>query len=730
MAILSLVPALLAGTACTSDLAESLPEVSNTGLAIGFDTGKGGFTTRAEVADVSSLREDHVDHVDVFIFDGVTGDIVPNGTGTCYWRVTASEMEENQTQTQTLLDGDWKTSPLDGTDYDVYVVANLHGNGNLSDVMSVADLQAKVEEDTNVYQAQGGTYGGNTPVQDKLFTMTGKVENFNPQVITEDEYVLPVTLTRVAAKILIEVKLSEDFLQNDFTPQSFTQQLKNYAPTAYLLEGRDVDHTYEPTSSTGYTPALVSQVQAGTATFVLYTYPTEWTADVLRETYVIVNIPGTKKHPAEGEQAYQGSNYYKIPLRAVADAKLLERNHIYRVNATVDMMGTYTPDEPLPLETVKYEVAEWVEENVEITGENPRYLVLSEDTIIMKNVDTNSEQKFTSSSFLSPYEGVSEYSVELLKDTKYTFTYNKYGQRVSLGTNLLNQIQRDIDFTENNLQGTITINASVPTNNGVRYMTFRVTNAQGSEAYFLVKQYPLEYITSTEGVRGYRQDASYQSDIYTALKASEQHENGTYTIRYTNHYGSSNDQVINSLNNARMYHIMITSTGGVLDEEDGTIYTLANPLVDETGYTIATEENTNLVAPSFMIASQLGATQTMSFENARRHCNQYREVTKVKQPDGSFKEVTYSGWRMPTLAELKIIKKFQGEDNSAMDVVLSGHQYWYAYEEKTTTGGWWPQEVTYHYTYDPDPSSFDSETERNTSGNIRCVRTASELMAD
>ena len=725
MAILSLVPALLAGTACTSDLAESLPEVSNTGLAIGFDTGKGGFTTRAEVADVSSLREDHVDHVDVFIFDGVTGDIVPNGTGTCYWRVTASEMEENQTQTQTLLDGDWKTSPLDGTDYDVYVVANLHGNGNLSDVMSVADLQAKVEEDTNVYQAQGGTYGGNTPVQDKLFTMTGKVENFNPQVITEDEYVLPVTLTRVAAKILIEVTLSEDFLQNDFTPQSFTQQLKNYAPTAYLLEGRDVDHTYEPTSSTGYTPALVSQVQAGTATFVLYTYPTEWTADVLRETYVIVNIPGTKKHPAEGEQAYQGSNYYKIPLRAVADAKLLERNHIYRVNATVDMMGTYTPDEPLPLETVKYEVAEWVEENVEITGENPRYLVLSEDTIIMKNVDTNSEQKFTSSSFLSPYEGVSEYSVELLTDTEYTFTYNKYGQRVSLGYNLLNQIQQGVQFTENNLQGTITVNVPVPTNNGVRYMTFRVTNAQGSEAYFLVKQYPLEYITSTEGVRGYRQDRDYGSSGvwfaygYVALKASSQHQNGTYDIYYTNHNGTSNNGSVEGLDNARMYHIMITSTGGILDEETNEYYTLANPLLDNNGYTIATEENTNLVAPSFMIASQLGATFAMSYNDARTHCRQYHEITKVKQPDGTLKEVDYGGWRLPTLAELKIIEKFQGVGNSAIDVVLSGETYWFAYE--TSSG-----RQTIHYTYNPKTGRYTE----NSSGNIRCVRTAPELMAD
>lgn len=716
MAILSLVPALLAGTACTSDLAESLPEVSNTGLAIGFDTGKGGFTTRAEVADDSSLREDYVDHVDVFIFDGQTGDIVPNGTGTCYWRVTASEMEEDQTQTQTLLDGEWKTSPLGGTDYDVYVVANLHGSGDLSDVQSVADLQAKVEEDANVYQAQGGIYVGNTPVQDKLFTMTGKVENFNPQVITEDEYVLPVTLTRVAAKIQIEVKLSEDFLQNDFTPHSFTQQLKNYAPTAYLLEGQDEDHTYEPTSSTGYTPARTSQVQAGTATFVLYTYPTEWTADVLRETYVIVNIPGDRKNPPEGEQSYTGSNYYKIPLRAVADAKLLERNHIYRVNATVDMMGTYTPDEPLPLETVKYEVAEWKEENVEITGENPRYLVLSEDTIIMKNVDTNSEQKFTSSSFLSPYNGISDYAVELLTDVEHTYTYTKFGQPQRLDNNLLSEIQADIEFDNNSLNGKITIHSPVPTNNGVRYMTFQVTNSQGSVATFLVKQYPLEYITSTQGVRGYRADGRYSNSTYQALEVEREYSDGSSYIGYSNVWGDPD------LNNARMYHIMITSTGGILVDNDwgeDEYYTLANPLLDENGYTIATEENTNLVAPSFMIASQLGASFPMSYNNAREHCNQYREVTKVVQPDGTTREVTMSGWRLPTLAELKIINKFQGKDNSAMDRVLTGTTYWYAYEEEN-----WSGET--HYTYNPQ----NGRTTVNSSGNIRCVRTASELMAD
>ena len=71
------------------------------------------------------------------------------------------------------------------------------------------------------------------------------------------------------------------------------------------------------------------------------------------------------------------------------------------------------------------------------------------------------------------------------------------------------------------------------------------------------------------------------------------------------------------------------------------------------------------------------------------------------------------------MAELKIINKFQGKDNSAMDRVLTGTTYWYAYEEEN-----WSGET--HYTYNPQ----NGRTTVNSSGNIRCVRTASELMAD
>ena len=701
MHMLLLVAMLLAGVSCTNDLSEELQTSATPldGLAIGFDTGSK--FTRVDVPSESTLREDLVDHVDVFIFDGTTGTLV-NG---CYWHKTAAGMEENQTRTETLLDGEWKTSPLSGTDYDVYVVANLHSSSDLSEVQSVAGLQDIIERDADIYKVYNETDNPG-----KLFTMSGKVEGFNPQKV-DDEYILPVTLKRVAAKIEIHLAFDPEFAEK-YESTSVLQRLLNYGTSAYALEGQDDIYAAERASMDVEEEAYQYDDSKNEATLVLYTYPTEWETDVMQETFVVVNVPVVNKDVQEGEDATYNSNYYKIPLRSVTDAKRLERNHLYRVNATINMLGNYTPDTPVELKKVEYAVQDWVTVPIIIDGDNPQYLVLSEDTIIMKNVETSGKQQiFTSSSFLALSGENDEYAVTLLTDREHTFTYNKYGQPTALSLSLLEQIQTQVNFDPNTLSGTITVNSPVPTNNGVRYMTFRVTNSQGSEAYFLVKQYPLEYVTSTQGVRGYRADGNYNTG-YSKIWVERENSDGTSDLETDNRRVD-----VSELNNARMYHIMITSTGGV--SYGNEYYTLANPLMDEDGYTIQTEENTNLVAPSFMIASQLGATQVMSYENARKHCQQYREVTKVRQPDGTLKEVTFSDWRLPTLAELKIINKFQGKDDSAIDIVLSGTTYWYAYEEIS----YW---TTTHYTYNPN----ENETQRNSKGNIRCVRTAPELMAD
>lgn len=700
-----LVTMLLLTVSCTNDDVWESQEIPVKGFVVGFDTGNEAFT-RAEVVSDVTLNEATVDHADIFIFDGSTGKLVTKGENEkCYWHLASTDMEENQSRSKTLLDGDWKNTILNGTDYDVYVIANFHSTSDLSSVSFVTDLQTLIEQDNEVYKVYNETEYPN-----KFFTMIGKVEGFNPHASgVEDEYILPVELKRLAAKIEINLSFSEDFAKQ-YSSTNVAARLRNYGVNAPILEENDAAFDAERASMSKDEDAYQYNPKENTATLILYTYPTKWEADMLKETFVAVNIPVRELNNSAN---VLNTNYYKISLRGANNEKCLERNHLYRVDAVINMLGSYIPDEPVPLKEVKYAALDWENVPVNIDGGSPKYLVLSENTIIMKNVNTSgNQQTFTSSSFLEA-SGDNRYAVELLTDVQHTFTYNKYGVPQKLSNDLLNQIQSSVEFDEKKLSGTITINSPIPENNGVRYMTFRVTNSQGSSADFLVKQYPLEYVTSTQGVKGYRADGVNNSNIYKPLYVYEIKDNGTSVIKY------SDGGTVSSLNNARMYHIMITSTGGYLDEEDKIIYTLANPLIGSDGYTVPTQENTNLVAPSFMIASQLGASFVMNYSNAREQCKQYREVTKVKQPDGSIKEVTFGDWRLPTLAELKIINKFQGVSGSAIDVVLSGTQYWYAYEEE----GYWRNK---HYTYNPQTN----KTTENTGGNVRCVRTASELMAD
>lgn len=696
-----LVAMVLLTVSCTNDDIWETQGTPVKGFVIGFDTGNEAFT-RAEVSSDAGLNEATVDHADIFIFDGNTGILIKN----CYWHLTPADMEENQSRSKTLIDGDWRKDVLSGSDYDVYVIANLHSSSDLiRSISSVTDLQTLIEKDAQIYKVYNKDVNPN-----KFFTMIGKVEGFNPKASgVDDEYILPVELKRLAAKIEINLSFSEDFAQQ-YSSINVEARLRNYGVNAPILEENDAAFDAERASMSSYESAYQYNPTSNTAKLILYTYPTEWDTDMLKETFVAVNIPVNERNNSVN---FLNTNYYKISLRGANNEKRLERNHLYRVNAVINMLGSYIPDEPVPLEKVEYEALDWENVPVNIDGGSPKYLVLSEDTIIMKNVNTSgNQQMFTSSSFLEA-SGDNRYAVKLLTDVQHTFTYNKYGVPQKLSNDLLNQIQSSVKFDEKKLSGTITINSPIPENNGVRYMTFRVTNSQGSSADFLVKQYPLEYVTSTQGVRGYREDDLSDGDIYKPLKVYEEYSDGTSYINYTKNPAQGGLD----LNNARMYHIMITSTGGYLDEKNK--YTLANPLIGSDGYTVPTQENTNLVAPSFMIASQLGASFVMNYSNAREQCKQYREVTKVKQPDGSIKEVTFGDWRLPTLAELKIINKFQGVSGSAIDVVLSGTQYWYAYEEE---GYWWNK----HYTYNPQTN----KTTENTGGNVRCVRTASELMAD
>lgn len=124
-----------------------------------------------------------------------------------------------------------------------------------------------------------------------------------------------------------------------------------------------------------------------------------------------------------------------------------------------------------------------------------------------------------------------------------------------------------------------------------------------------------------------------------------------------------------------MYFVRITKTS---DE-----YVLSVPAMDADGYTDVSPKNNLLVAPAFMIASQLGTVLPTTFSNAKEHCKQYAEKSLAGE--------VYDDWRLATEAELAIIDKFQNMDGSVIDEVLGGAYYWAAsgkaYETQSGSDG-------------------------------------------
>ena len=250
----------------------------------------------------------------------------------------------------------------------------------------------------------------------------------------------------------------------------------------------------------------------------------------------------------------------------------------------------------------------------------------------------------------------------------------------------------------------------MPTNNAPRYIRLKVTNDDGSEArYITVIQYPLVYITNTQGWYSYRSDfggttyedrgtngyvsASYSRGTWTPstqttgtftskvaelkTSGSDRGKSSIYYYSWVNTWGDTADKNgnISSLNNARMYHIRITASSGD--------YTLGIPRRDTDNYTASDDEvsnNSKVVSPSFLIASQLGATQTASSTaQAESHCARYVET----YVDDEGNTVHLDNWRLPTQYEIGVILGLQpganeNTDDMAVDRVLTGSRYWSA----------------------------------------------------
>lgn len=503
---------------CSDEKGNPLASSTETGLTLQINAGQNTFT-RADGTTPTSSAESALDNVIhylyVFIFDSETGQLVPN----CYFHFGDGS---NIVNPVCLISGNWKNRFQDHETCDVYVIANLHihssGNNTASEtdleqIQTLSDLQQLVDEYKNIYQSVS---------QDSKmpFTMSGYCR-WTPAE-SSNVYTISVELTRLAAKI--EISLDLKFTTDQTTINGTTYQyptnddigqlqysVHNYATNARVLPGNDDTFGYTIASAAETSLKFMDTDNSDNSVpkIIAYTYPTEWSNDILKETYVILNAQLKSTTDQGGDPQYM-NNYYKIPLRlSTDDNKKLERNHWYKVKATITAKGNATPDKPVEVTNVQYEVAPWYDTNIDINGDTPLYLELSEYDVVMRNVDTYDLTFASSSQIVKDPTDVTSQKAEI--EIKEIYYKNKYGKKIDL-TNDENIIDNTYLSVEGGLNGHLVIHSPIPVNKTIRYITLTVKNAQYDESdqgthscikTVTIKQYPLEYITGISGLYSY-----------------------------------------------------------------------------------------------------------------------------------------------------------------------------------------------------------------------------------
>lgn len=587
---------------------------------------------------------------------------------------------------EVIAQNNWKVEKdlQEGNTYSVKSVANATGSGN-------------VQTDEDIWKPYDATNNSN-----KMFLMSSE-QNYS--VTKEPTQTIPVNLARAAAKIALTIHVDVE----GYTAGQAKWQLKNYNAKTTIF-GSNTESELKDGEM------VEAQGGSGEYTVTTYSYGTHWTDDT-NAPAIYLQVPLT----ADGNTEM---NYYKIPVRdpkaTGEDAKTLNRNTIYTIDAKINNKGGSSEIGYITAGKVVYDVLPWSEGGTTDIDANTSYLMVYPQSLIMKNIATDN----TSISYKSSNE------LEISIDEVYYYNKNGVKTAIKKGYTEKDDNGKDVQLypkislsTDENgkYQGKINIESAVPINLTAKYIVFSVKTKDGKDSkQVIVKQYPLKYVQNIAGwystkdnwvdwesdrnVRGpfkERQDTKKYKDswmtsrVYGTFDGStgiwdiyddESYKRvggGMFNPKYEYTYQAKVHNCETEQDNNHMYVIQITKS-------DGT-YKIARPRFNN----LKSDDHT--VSPAFMLASQLGVVQPFeTFEAAAKHCDAYVEVSTSKK--------RYDDWRLPTQEEINSIVEFQNDKKAAntMDRVLIGRYYW-------TANGGRSNEV-------PGWSS------NNYPGAVRCIR--------
>ena len=615
--------------------------------------------TRVPEGGEDRFNENVVERVDVFFFNS------NNTNERCLYAQTGVIPNRNTLQVQ--LD----RTIIENKTYYIYVVANydLVGEGEAVG-KTLGDLQNTVLTTPwkDGYAEDGSS--SMADVKEQSLAMDGSTSI----TITDEGAQGKVDLTRAMAKVMLYVTTEQNIEYNGMTYRPDNDHM--FATMVYAVKRTDFSNNYqvktgnvdaegtviESTSDyiirmrrdydSEHTEEVTIEGEDGTpGTYnryeqvaPFYSYPNPEDTENRMESYLILCVPWIVT-AGGNDGSYQSFNYYyRVPITGTDAPALLERNHYYKVNAHIGVLGSINPHEAVEI-NANFEILDWFDMEIDADMQKYEYLVLSEYESVMNNVDTLTIS-YASSSVLK-MEGANYGDNEYTRITDVCYTDYMAINFVEDGTHL--NSFNDFELLNDSKNRTLTFIYDMPSDVYSRYtITVEVWNTDGISTTWTIKQYPPIYI---EGKRaqnrvfvagvycnnGYRSDVSFADyDLGTVRDPSTVNGNGTN-------------------NNYNNYTIYVTAFKG------GENYMIGDPRTEEvnnlgmepnnyrgglTNYhpTRTDDDTKRIIAPAFKIASSRGKTTSISFENAQRRCSAYQE-------DG----YGAGRWRIPTEAEIEFI---------------------------------------------------------------------------
>ena len=669
------------------------------------------------------FNENKIARVDVFFFD--KGD-----EASCLYAQTGLIPQGNTLQVE--LDRDI----LQDGNYDVYAVANY--DIGVTEESAKGQSLSALKNKTVFSDWKTGDEKEESLVMDGSTTVTLNSEGASGHV----------DLTRAMAKVMLYVTTENQIEINGmtYTPIASRMSVEMYnSVTRTNLAGTySVQETdYKSGLNRAYNANNPDKVTIDNKEYnqyeqiaPFYSYPNPESNANRQNSYLLLCVPWMASESGDAGGSYQALNYYyRVPITD-KEAAILERNHYYKINVHIGVLGALDPAEAVEI-TSDYEILDWFSTDIDAEMQQYRYLVLDDYQSItdktyesvMNNTNELRVPYISSSNLDFDTDDRDEYYTEITKVTYMNYNDprakdNGYASTVTLTGEAISRN----GFSVREEEGELVFTHPISSEDYVPYtITVKVQNDQGLAVEWEITQYPAIYIVGDYNPDGFENNWGNESGnrfVYGVL-------DGYVGDDYNNSLGNVNDPTVNATNkNLNQYTIYITSFDiegsdyAIGDPRSFTVDNLSSSLDNKRDshnkllasyYPTRKDDVSNVIAPAFKIASSWGVVSTsnggygsrrvLSYETAQRRCASYQENG---YPAGR--------WRIPTEAEIEYIVSLS--DREVIPALFNGDYYASSgryYHNGYVYDGWGGGYI------DPSLIGFHDDTNTNIGHSVRCV---------